>query len=230
MSAAPPLIVAPAAPAPGNIRAKYSCALDRFLAELTAAQIGQTCNQYREWVAGLDSGPGAPARRLANLAEHLNARAGKTTLLIVGEAPGYLGCRFSGVAFTSERQLAAEQRTSTHPAGWAEPSATIVTGALTALAIDAHTVRWNAVPTHPHRPGEPRSNRTPTAREIAQGRELLHALIAVVSPRTIVAVGRVAGRLLPDVPCVRHPARGGATLFRQGLADLHSDGAAASST
>jgi uracil-DNA glycosylase len=213
-------VATPQLAAAANIPANYSSLLARFLDALAAAQIGETCNQYREWVAGLDAGPDAPARRLANLGEHLAKRAGRCELLIVGEAPGYLGCRFSGVAFTSERQLAPEYRTSTHPAGWAEPSATIVTGALTALALDERTVRWNAVPTHPHRPDEPRSNRTPTAREISQGRELLHELIAVVAPHTIVAVGRVAGRLLHDAPCVRHPARGGAALFRQGLANL----------
>lgn len=197
-----------------------SVEVERFLRRLASAEIGVTFNQYREWVPGLDDGPDAPTRRLANVRAHLSARQSDCGLLLVGEAPGHLGARFSGVAFTSERQLAPERRTSTHTAGYAEPSATIVTGTLITLALDHATVRWNACPTHPHRPGEPRSNRTPTAEEVEHGRTLLVDLIAALAPGRIVAVGRVAGRLLPDAPCVRHPARGGATAFRQGLAAI----------
>lgn len=195
-----------------------SAGVERFLRSLASAEIGTTFNQYREWVPELDDGPDAPARRLANLRAHLAARAGRCALLLVGEAPGHLGCRFSGIAFTSERQLPPEQRTSTHHPGYAEPSATIVTTTLATLGLDHATVRFNAVPTHPHHPGQPRSNRTPTAEEVEHGRLLLTDLIDVLAPARIVAVGRVAGRLLPDAPCVRHPARGGATAFRQGLA------------
>ena len=34
--------------------------------------------------------------------------------------------------------------------------------ALATLGLEAETVLWNVVPAHPHRPGEPLSNRTPT--------------------------------------------------------------------
>jgi hypothetical protein len=37
----------------------------------------------------------------------------------------------------------------------------------------------------------------------------------------VVAIGRLAGAALGDgVPCVRHPANGGATACRAGLAEL----------
>lgn len=202
--------------------------VESFLGRLAATEIGATFNQYREWVPGLDDGPDAPSRRLANLRGHLAARAGRCALLLVGEAAGHLGCRFSGIAFTSERQLPPEQRTSTHPRGYSEPSATIVTGTLAALGLDTATVRFNAVPTHPHRPGEPCSNRTPTGEEVEHGRALLADLIDALAPARVVAVGRVAGRLLPDARCVRHPARGGATAFRQGLAEIAASAPAAS--
>ena len=194
--------------------------IDRFLDRLAAARIGATFNQYRDWIPGLDCGPDAPARRLANLRDHLIARFDQCEWLLVGEAAGHLGCRFTGIAFTSERQLLPDRRTSTHPIGYAESSATIVSGALDALLLDASTVRFNAIPTHPHEPARPQSNRPPSNAEIAAGRRLLDDLISLLHPREIVAVGRVAGRLLPDAAQVRHPARGGATAFRQGLAEL----------
>lgn len=197
-----------------------SGALGAFCGKLAGLRIGETFNQWGQWDPSLDCGPTAPQRRLENLAAHLTGRLGRCGLLLVGEAPGYLGCRFSGVAFRSERQLAPEQRTSLHPLGYSEPSATIVSRALDELGVDETTVRWNAVPTHPHRPGVPLSNRTPTTGEVEQGRAILVELCALLEPRQVVAVGKVAGRLLPNTPCVRHPARGGARAFRDGLRAL----------
>ena len=78
-------------------------ALDRFLADLASAQIGTTFNQYRDADAALDR-PGAAQVRLGSLAAYLRARP-HSSLLLVGEAAGYAGCRFSGIPSTSERCL-----------------------------------------------------------------------------------------------------------------------------
>ncbi len=118
---------------------------------LAAARIGQTFNFYRD-------GAQAPLRR-ARLAAYL-AERGSARWLLVGEAAGYRGARISGLAFTSERQL-----TGTGPA---EASATIVQRALADLGAAREVLLWNVVPTHPHHPGEPRSNRRPSAMEIAR--------------------------------------------------------------
>ena len=69
---------------------------------------------------------------------------------------------------------------------------------------------WNVVPTHP---GTETSNRWPTAAEVAAGAPFL---AEVVRGRRAIAVGRVAAAAL-DAPYVRHPARGGATVFADGL-------------
>ena len=58
---------------------------------------------------------GAPAQRRANPAEYLNARAGRAPSLLVGEAMGYAGGRFSGIAFTAERTLTGWGPPSTRP-------------------------------------------------------------------------------------------------------------------
>ena len=88
--------------------------------------------------------------RTANPLAYLQDRR-HPALLLVGEAAGYHGCRFSGIAFTSERSFAGPQRTSTRPEGWQEPSATVVHGELASLGLEGSTVLWNVVPFHPAR-------------------------------------------------------------------------------
>jgi uracil-DNA glycosylase len=161
---------------------------------LAAARIGSTHNQYARSVV-----------RRNRLAEYLDARR-RAPILLVGEAAGYNGARVSGLAFTSERQLTG--------IGPAEPSATVVHRTLLELGIADDVLLWNVVPTHPHRPGRPRSNRTPTRAEIDASAPFLAAL---VRGRRVIAVGRVAERAL-GAPYVRHPSHGGARTFRENLA------------
>ena len=166
---------------------------------LAAATIGTTFNFYRH-------GLGAPVRR-RRLAEYLSARR-SAPFLLVGEAAGYRGARVSGVPFTSERQLSGR--------GPAEASATIVQRVLADLGLAEAVILWNVVPTHPHEPGRPQSNRRPTRLEIAASRRFLEELAA---RRRVVAVGRLAEREL-DAPYVRHPSHGGAAAFHKGLVEV----------
>jgi uracil-DNA glycosylase len=167
-----------------------------LVARISAASIGDTYNQY--------AGSSVCRKRLeAYLARALDAR-----ILLVGEAAGYRGARVSGVPFTSERQLTGK--------GPAEATATIVHRVLAELGIEGDVLLWNVVPTHPHRPGEPASNRRPNAAEIVAARPFLDEL---AHGRTVVPVGRVAQAAL-GIPGIRHPSHGGATAFRNGLARL----------
>ncbi len=197
--------------------------MDDLLRDLAAARIGDTFNQYRE--SGPDDVDGAPALRLANLHAYLEQRSSADTVCL-GEAGGYQGMRWSGIAFTSERDLAGwgapfRATCATRPRGWSEPSGTIVHRTLRELDAERRVILWNTVPTHPHRPGEPLSNRRPRAEEIAAGAVFVARMLAIVRPRRVVAVGRVAESILGDaVPYVRHPANGGATAFAEGLAAI----------
>ncbi|HEY0491904.1 MAG TPA: uracil-DNA glycosylase, partial [Candidatus Dormibacteraeota bacterium] len=173
--------------------------------------------------AGPDDVPGAPAIRLANLRHYLLARQ-KADVLAVGEAAGYQGMRWSGIAFTSERDLARwgapYHRTSrSRLNGWSEPSGTIVHGLLEELGAEQRVILWNTVPAHPHLPGLTMSNRRPIRGEVEQGVVFLDRLIGVMQPATIVAVGRIAESILGDRGAlyVRHPAQSGATAFRDGM-------------
>ena len=171
-------------------------AASSFVARLAGARIGTTFNQYAR-----------SSLRQRRLADYLAERA-HAPLLLVGEAAGYRGARISGVPFTSERQLTG--------LGPAEASATIVHGVLAELGLEEAVLLWNLVPTHPHRSGEPDSNRAPTAGEVAAAVPFLDELAA---GRRVVAVGRLAERAL-GAPAVRHPSHGGAADFRTGLRRL----------
>jgi uracil-DNA glycosylase len=168
----------------------------RFVADLARARIGATFNQYEE------------SRELrARLATYLAERRA-APFLLVGEAAGYRGARVSGLPFTSERQL-----TGTGPG---EASATIVQRALAGLGAELDVILWNLVPTHPHLPGKPRSNRRPTREEVEAARPFLDRL---APGRRIVPIGRLAHAELGG-PYLRHPAHGGAREFRAALVQL----------
>lgn len=176
-----------------------------------------------------------PEEKLQRLAAHL-ARAPR--LILCGEAPGYQGCRHTGVAFTSERLvleggipgLAAEHRRLTkRRRPFSEPSATIVWKTLRQLGIEEQTLLWNAVQLHPHRPGEPNSNRTPSAAELALGAPAMRLLIEAFPAARVVAIGRKSEALLKNIGVnvaaqVRHPANGGAAAFAIGLSNLQDNG------
>jgi uracil-DNA glycosylase len=167
-----------------------------LIQRLAAARIGSTFNQYAS---------SALLRR--RLSDYLVQRT-RAELLLVGEAAGYRGARVSGIAFTSERQLTRS--------GPAEATATIVHRVLEELGLTEHVLLWNVVPTHPHRPGEPDSNRRPRAAEIEASRPFLEQL---AEGRQVVPVGRVAEAAIGAVG-IRHPSHGGANEFRAGLAAL----------
>lgn len=193
---------------------------------------GATLNPWCA-VSDDDASAAAPTARRHRLSRHF--LADHPRLLLVGEAPGYQGCRISGVAFTSERLLMEgriprivrpEQRLSTRRLPWSEPSATIIWGALEELGVAETTLLWNAFPWHPWNPAQgPLSNRTPTAEERATGLEVLQVLLETLPPGVrVAAVGKTAAASLEELGChapaLRHPANGGATLFRQGLRNL----------
>ncbi len=189
--------------------------MDELLKALRRAEIGTTCNQFR--------GDGG-GRRLGNVAAYLEQRSA-ARVLAVGEAGGYQGARWSGIAFTSERDLLRWgppfRLTSDRPEGWSEPSGTIVHRVLDQLGAELDVVLWNTVPTHPHSPGRPLSNRRPTAPEITQGCTFLRRVLDLVRPELVLAVGRVPQAALAtlgvDAVPLRHPSHGGATLFAEGM-------------
>jgi uracil-DNA glycosylase len=167
-----------------------------FATALAGTRVGSTFNQY------------AASRRLERRLVDYLERKSEAELMLVGEAAGHRGARVSGLPFTSERQLTGS--------GPAEASATVVHRVLDELGLAEHVLLWNVVPTHPHRRGEPSSNRRPTRSEIEASRRFLETL---ADGRRVVPVGRVAEAAL-GLSGIRHPSHGGARAFRDGLAAL----------
>lgn len=204
-------------------------------------------NPYRGSVEGIDAFEDSCNVRLAHLRAYLELRLETARVLLVAEAPGYQGARFSGVAMTCERTITggkrwitaedvlgagmAAQRTSHEMAcrntaerdrGFCEPTATIVWKELINRRISRQVVLWNAFPFHPHPAETPLKNRPPTHDEVEEHRRVLH-LLRELLPReiSVVAVGKTArdflGRQGIEAVHVRHPANGGAAEFRTGI-------------
>lgn len=110
--------------------------------------------------------------------------------------------------------------------GFSEPTATIVWGALLKLGvIPGEFVLWNAFPWHSFNPRHGLlSNRMPNKSEQLSGRPVLKAFLELFPCDTIVALGKIAAAQLEQVGsnahCVRHPASGGAKLFREQITKI----------
>lgn len=175
------------------------------------------------------------AIRRANLRLYLLAmRERMPRTLLVMEAAGYRGGRLTGVPVTSRRVLLQgipeldmfgvdKGFHDVNDVGLervnGEPSATIVWGMLAELGVT--TFIWNTYPFHPHKAGEPLTNRTPRKSESGVGAYFLKRIINLWQFDQIVAVGNIAFDSLTKlgITClkVRHPSRGGKNEFVAGM-------------
>ena len=221
-------------------------ATDEFLAILAKGPHDRSCifNPWRDW-DDRDRIPKREAqkRRRENLAAYLEARERSARFLLLGEAPSHRGCRFTGIAFCSETELAkrpalvarrelALTSRDAHAKPQRERSAAVIWDEIERAGAAFEVVLWNAFPWHPYRaqapagevaigPCGPTSNRRPRLTEVAHGRQPLSALLRCFRHRLeIFAVGKVAEEGLgrwPEFACsgyMRHPAQGGEAKFR----------------
>jgi uracil-DNA glycosylase len=218
--------------------------IEKFLRQLKKLPSGAVFNPWWQVDTENDIGPQAPRIRREQLRAYLCDRLGKARLAIIGEALGYRGGHFSGIPMTSERILLGRktgiaperillgvtpQRTSKRrkcPDGFSEPTATIVWSTLLRLELSPEEfVLWNAFPWHSFDPHHGMlSNRTPTRRERPVGLPVLRAFLDLFPCDHVVALGRIAAAQLEDLDVsacyVRHPASGGAKLFREQIARI----------
>ena len=214
--------------------------VEKFVQLLKKSPSGAVFNPWWQVDEKNDIGPSAPAIRRKQLRAYLRQRLGKEKLALIGEAVGYRGGHFSGIPMTSERLLLGKQpdvvatlykpqRTSKPekcPNGFSEPTATIVWGTLLRLGLKPDQfVLWNAFPWHSFDPRHGMlSNRMPDKSERAAGLPVLRAFLELFPCDQVVALGKVAAAGLDQLGiaahCVRHPASGGAKLFRQQIAEI----------
>ena len=177
-------------------------------------------NPYRDVHADYDA-PLAASLRRDNLRRYLECYARSPEALLLAEAPGPWGCRFSGVPLVSEAQLLDEDfpipgvATSLASRPHNEYSARVYWRVL--KSVFPRFITWNTVPYHPHHAGRPLSIRTPNAREASASADVLAELLRLMRPRLILAIGRTAERALRmahvEATYIRHPSQGGAKLF-----------------
>jgi uracil-DNA glycosylase len=187
-------------------------------------------NPYHDLIPGIDL-PNADRLRRENLHSYLASITEWPRYLAIGEAPGWRGCRFSGVPFTSEVQLVTGLlpfsgiQTSRRTTPYREASATIFWQVM--QPYHPRFLAWNCIPFHCHQAGKPLSNRSPGSAEIDIFAPLLARLISLLAPEKVIAIGNSAQRTLSllGLPYfeVRHPAHGGSKEFGASMARiLHS--------
>lgn len=184
-------------------------------------------NPYRECCPFHDQTDAARVRK-QNLVRSLEASlAARVDTLWIARDLGYRGGRRTGIPLTDEMHLTRAgallggivlNRATRGPIV-AERTAANVWTVLSRIGEPA--VLWNIFPLHPHLTDEPLSNRCHTRAEREATWPFLTALMAMIRPRRIVAIGRDAGLALAgiDIPLhvVRHPSYGGQAEFMAGL-------------
>ena len=201
-----------------------------------AAAIGDMClpsvfNPYHDNCPVYDRADAARVRK-RNLVRCLeSAVESRVDTIWIARDLGYRGGRRTGIPLTDEIHLqqagflfggVSLERATRGPVV-AERTAAIVWGILARIGEPA--VLWNIFPLHPHEVADPFSNRCHTRAERKVTWPLLEALIAMIHPRRIIAIGRDAGAALADVEIpvstVRHPSYGGQAEFISGVCAIY---------
>ncbi|MBX7482030.1 uracil-DNA glycosylase [Qipengyuania qiaonensis] len=202
-----------------------------FVSALAAAKLPSVFNPWRDRCSIHDRRDAA-ARRRSNLQGMLEAAldAHVETIWIARDL-GYRGGRRTGVPLTDEVHLThasalmggiALERATQGPE-IAERTAAIVWQVLG--RIGQPVMLWNVFPFHPHEADDPMSNRCHSRAEREATWPLLQALVSMVQPRRIVAIGRDAhlalAELDTEVTAIRHPSYGGQREFIDGMYGLY---------
>lgn len=202
-----------------------------FVQALAATNLPSVFNPWHDRCSIHDRRDAA-ARRRANLQGMLEAvlDANVETIWIARDL-GYRGGRRTGVPLTDEVHLThasalmggiALERATQGPA-IAERTAAVVWQVFG--RIGQPVMLWNVFPFHPHEADDPMSNRCHSRAEREVTWPLLQALVSMVQPKRIVAIGRDAhlalGGLDTEVTAIRHPSYGGQREFIDGMFELY---------
>ena len=187
--------------------------------------------------------------RRRQLEIYLSRRLSTAKLLLIAEACGYQGGHFTGIAMTCERMILGYHKTVTpmmihgkegtrtsrkdslfikkeiqREKGFNEPTDTVAWSACLEAGLGPDEfILWNIFPFHPYKKGCFLSNRTPTDEELSVGLDYTRQLLEITGTLPIFAVGKKSEVTLSaagvSVIGLRHPANGGANIFRKGLKD-----------
>lgn len=203
-----------------------------FTDALSAVRLDNVFNPYSDHCA-LHDRADAAARRRQNLELSLTTAVDcEVRTIWIARDLGYRGGRRTGLALTDEMHLDAysalyhglpvEKATKGPAVG--ERTANVVWRML--ARIGKPVFLWNVFPLHPHEPDDPMSNRCHTARERDACGEFLHAIVDLLQPEKIIAIGgdahkAIEGLGIRSVP-VRHPSYGGQNVFIRQIQEAYN--------
>ncbi len=170
----------------------------------------------------LHDGEEAPLIRENNLREYLNA-VKSCDSIIIGEAPGYIGCRRTGIPFTDNSHLSVvsttygldKLNTATKSGKDKENSALYMWREMSRL--DNPPFVWNLIPLHPYKDSQ-MTNRTPVKRDFENTSEVILYLLKHGNFTKLYSIGRIAEKYLAKMgyssTYIRHPSHGGSVIFK----------------
>ena len=202
-----------------------------FVRDLSAFRFENVFNPYAD-ICHLFDRSNAPAVRRRNLRTLLEAALdAKTDTIWVARDLGYRGGRRTGFALTDDVHLpmisalfgGVPLERPTRGDMVAERTAAVIWRVL--KKIDQPVFLWNVFPFHPHEPENNFSNRCHTSAERHASLPFLFALIEMLGPKRLIAIGRDAQEALSgldiEVIGVRHPSYGGQRDFLKGVCNVH---------
>ncbi len=157
----------------------------------------------------------------------------KHDVLLIGEAPGYRGCRLTGIPFTSGVVIKNAKHKIFKEIGSEIKPHQVVSENTAAILWDflgndrPVPILWNAFPFHPHERGMPESNRKPDVQELKEGKKYLKIVYDIFKPKKLCSLGRVGEitlrELFPseEIIYIRHPSRGGKKKFINGMLKIY---------
>lgn len=169
----------------------------------------------------------APMIRMNNLLEYFKILP-QTDTLLLGEAPGYLGCRRTGLPFTDEHILFEIPKIfgldlqfgkATFRGKDRENSAMYMWKELKQLIRPPFL--WNIIPFHPFEKDNELTNRTPITKDFELIEQITKYFLKHTSFDRIFAIGKISQTYLKkldfEVDYIRHPSYGGFADFKAGL-------------
>jgi len=194
--------------------------IERFIENLSSVSLNNVSNLY------INDNDGNIRKH--NLTMYLTTmKKINPDILFLGEAPGYKGCGFTGIPFTSEKILYENNFFRNQEYKYihkidnleSEISATIVWNELENLPFQP--LIWNIFPFHPYKSDNKNSNRTPNLDELDEGVQYLKQLLEIFKINKIISIGRKPEQQLLKngftYKYIRHPANGGKHKFVTGL-------------
>lgn len=159
-------------------------------------------------------------------------RSNNSKVMLIGEAPGYHGCRLSGIAFTSEDKFTEDiipgimgkdlgYKIFSKGKPEREFSASTVWPKLKEW-YNIHgsvPLLWNICAFHPHKENDNESNRTPRKKEIERGVKYLLKLLDIFKIQHIGCIGKKSFNTIGNMGLntsleyLRHPSCGGKNIF-----------------